>query len=59
MRGMAEKAIMLSVMAVMGAGSVAAYNAYAEEEGRLSFDDLVNLVDWSTLASAISGVLGG
>jgi hypothetical protein len=59
MRGMAEKAILISVFAVMGAGSATAYNAYAEESGAMTLDELLSLVNWDALASVISGVLGG
>ena len=58
MRGMAEKAIMISVMAIMGAGSAAAYDTVAEDLGAPSLQDLMNVVDWNALATTVTAVLG-
>jgi hypothetical protein len=58
MRGMAEKAIMISVMAVMGAGSAAAYDSVAEDFGAPSLQELMSVVDWDLLSATITAVLG-
>lgn len=58
MSGIAQKAIMFSVMAVMGAGSATAYDSVAEDLGAPSLQDLANLVDWNALAATVSAALG-
>jgi hypothetical protein len=57
-RGVLERVIMLSVMAVLSAGGWFAYSAWAGDE-ETSLDSIIAMVNWETISTVISSALGG